>query len=278
MDASADLRFGVATAAQLLRLGWSRTDLARAAKAGMVTVLRRGWLARDGAHPEVVAAVSGGGCVACASALRLHGAWVPERLTTRPHVRWSRDLAPPDAPGCRPFGRPTGVRSAVDGPDIAFGCLLRCASDEEIVVIADSLVHLRIATIDELRAWARDAPRRVQALVDRVDAAESGLESIVRLRMRALRVRVRTQVWIGSHRVDMVLGELLVIECDGAEHHGDWRAHAADRARDRALVAAGYVVVRLTYAQIVHGWDAVEQDLLAILRRGAHRAPRRFRT
>lgn len=211
-------------------------------------MLRRGWFARDGAHPDVVSAVSAGGCVACASALRLRGVWVPERLTARPHARWSRSLTPPDAAGCRPFGRPPGVRDAVDDLDVAFRCLLRCASAEELVVVADSLVHLRLATIDELRAWARDAPRALQALLDRVDFAESGLESMVRLRMRALRVRVRTQVWIGDRRVDMVLGELLVVECDGAEHHDGWRAHAADRARDRELVAAGYVVVRLTYA------------------------------
>ncbi|WP_344342725.1 endonuclease domain-containing protein [Agrococcus versicolor] len=142
-------------------------------------------------------------------------------------------------------------------------------------MVGDALLHHRLATRDQLERWSTPAPQRVRTLLDRLDDAESGLESIVRLRLRALGVTVRAQVWIGTRRVDLLVGERLVVECDGAEHHGVWQAHEADRARDRALTALGFVVVRLTYRQILDDWPVVEQDLLAIIRRGEHRAPRR---
>ncbi|GAA2175184.1 hypothetical protein GCM10009846_24090 [Agrococcus versicolor] len=162
----------------------------------------------------------------------------------------------------------------MDDVETAFRCVLRCGSDEDVVVVADSLLHRGDATRDELERWMRDAPARVRALLARVDAAESGLESIVRIRLRSCGIRVRTQVWIGRRRVDLLVGDRLVVECDGAEHHAGWTAHAADRERDRELVAAGYVVVRVTYRQVVDDWEAVLQDVLAIVRRRGHRDAR----
>ncbi|MFC7432375.1 MULTISPECIES: endonuclease domain-containing protein [unclassified Agrococcus] len=82
------------------------------------------------------------------------------------------------------------------------------------------------------------------------------------------------QVRIGRMRVDLLVGERLVVECDGAEHHGGWEASAADRARDLELMVLGYRVVRPTYRQVVDDWPTVEQRLLALVRADAHRAPR----
>lgn len=107
------------------------------------------------------------------------------------------------------------------------------------------------------------------------DAAESGLETMVRVRLRSCGVAVRTQVVVRRSRVDLLVGQRLVIECDGGEHDASWQAQGADRARDRELIAAGSLVVRPAYDQIVHDWPAAERDLLALVRRGAHRAPRR---
>ncbi|WP_344339804.1 endonuclease domain-containing protein [Agrococcus versicolor] len=141
-----------------------------------------------------------------------------------------------------------------------------------MTVVADSLLHLRLATRDELETWSATAPARMRRALDRVDVAESGLESMVRLRLRSRNVRVRTQVRIEDMRVDLLVGDVLVVECDGGEHHATWAAQAADRARDRRLTTLGFTVVRLTYGQIVDDWDAVEADLLSLVRRRAHRA------
>ncbi|WP_157674799.1 DUF559 domain-containing protein [Agrococcus jejuensis] len=169
------------------------------------------------------------------------------------------------------------VEHGVDDVETAFRCLLGCGTREDIVVVADSLLHLRLATRDELERWVADGPARAIKAVRWVDAAESGLETMTRVRLRSHRVRVRPQVWIEDMRVDLVVGDVLVIECDGGEHHASWAAQAADRARDRRLTTLGYVVVRLTYRQIVDDWDAVERDLLALVRAHRRRTRRNVR-
>lgn len=263
---------GVVSVAELTQLGWSLAQRRAAVASGRLVRIRAGWLARADANAEVVSAVRAGGCVACASALRLHGAWVPPRLTGS-HVRRAR-RGGARTTGCRRFGEQPPVDGAVDDVATAFQCLTRCGTDEDIVVIADSLLHLGLATREDLSDWCCTAPRRIRRLLDRVDAAESGIESMVRLRLRSLRIRVRTQVRIGRYRVDLLVGDLPVIECDGSEHHRSWESHEADRERDRALVAEGYRVLRVTYRQIVHDWPAVEEHILQAIRRREHLAPR----
>lgn len=268
------LRHGVLSTTQLDLAGLARPERDAAIRDGRLVRIRRGWYARTDADDEVIAAVRARGCVSCASALRMHGVWVPEALAGR-HVRHADHRREQGRRGCLPHGANPPVRSAIDDLETAFRCVLRCGSAEDVVVVADSLLHLRLASAEELRTWMRGAPRRVAELLDTTDAAESGLETIVRVRLRSCNLRVRTQVWIGQRRVDLVVGDRLVVECDGAEHHGGWAAHSADRARDRALVAAGYVVMRVTYRQVLDDWPAVEQEILAVVRRRGHRWPRR---
>lgn len=262
-------RAGVLSAAQLEAEGWQRNDRRRALVDGRLVRVRAGWFARQGADVEVVAAVRSHGCLSCASALRRHGAWIPEGLRGV-HVRAAR-TADGRAAGCRTYGGASPIRSAIDDVETAFRCLLRCATGEDLVVVSDSLLHLRLATRHELEVWSGSAPRRVRRALAKIDRAESGLETMVRVRLRAKGVAVRTQVQIGRYRVDLLVGDRLIVECDGGEHHARWAAQSADRARDRALALAGYVVVRLTYEQIVHGWDAVEADLVAFVRSDRHR-------
>ncbi|SJN17834.1 endonuclease domain-containing protein [Luteococcus japonicus] len=102
-----------------------------------------------------------------------------------------------------------------------------------------------------------------------IDAAESGTETMVRLRLRAKGVQLKPQVWLRKDtRVDFLVGERLVIEVDSREHHTGEERYQADRRRDLELRSMGYIVVRLTYQQVVHDWPATEQALLAMIRRG----------
>lgn len=268
MTARSPDRFGVVSTAFLGAHGWTSHHIEHAITAGTLRRLRHGWLARPDADALVVTAVAAGGCVACADALRLHGAWVPASLG-RGHVRRSRRGRTPRRAGCRALGLEPPIDHAVDDIEVAFRCVLRCGTREDIVVIADSLLHLRLATRDELEHWVAEGPARAIEAMRWIDAAESGLETMVRVRLRRRRLRVRSQVWIEDMRVDLVVRDFLVIECDGGEHHASWESQAADRARDRRLAALGYVVVRLTYRQIIDGWDAIERDLLeTVARRG----------
>jgi very-short-patch-repair endonuclease len=42
----------------------------------------------------------------------------------------------------------------------------------------------------------------------------------------------------------------LVVEFDGHRYHGSYRAFQRDRAKSNRLIAAGYLVLRFTWAQL----------------------------
>jgi very-short-patch-repair endonuclease len=95
---------------------------------------------------------------------------------------------------------------------------------------------------------------------------------MIRLRLRAAGIHLRSQVEIlGVGRVDFLVGDRLIIEADSREHH--LPKYQADRTRDRVATGLGYLVVRLTYQDVVYGWDVAFGDIRAIIRRHAHRGP-----
>jgi len=61
----------------------------------------------------------------------------------------------------------------------------------------------------------------------------------------------------------------VVAEADSWRHHGDRESFEADRAKDSALQAAGYRVVRLTHRRIEREPAAVAASLRALLGRAA---------
>jgi very-short-patch-repair endonuclease len=117
-------------------------------------------------------------------------------------------------------------------------------------------------------------PQRAQPLLALIDAsAESGLESLARLRLRGVAKRVETQVVIpgigrggGSGRVDLLLDGWLAIELDGDEFHDP----KVDRVRNSALVRLGYRVHRFGYEQTVFDWGGVEATVRELLRYPPH--------
>jgi Protein of unknown function (DUF559)/Transcriptional regulator, AbiEi antitoxin len=71
---------------------------------------------------------------------------------------------------------------------------------------------------------------------------------------------------IGPYEVDFVWpAHRLVVETDGAERHLTRRAFEIDRARDAALTAGGWRVVRFTHRQVTHEPAGVAAVLRALL-------------
>ncbi len=89
---------------------------------------------------------------------------------------------------------------------------------------------------------------------------------------RALGGHIRQQVFIAGRRVDLLVGERLVVQIDGFAHHSTSEQRTKDVALDAELVLRGYTVLRFTYAQIVYDWDAVERTIARAISTGAHRA------
>ncbi|MGX5682511.1 endonuclease domain-containing protein [Schumannella luteola] len=96
------------------------------------------------------------------------------------------------------------------------------------------------------------------------------------MRLRRWRVSVQTQVVIaGVGRVDVLIGDRLVLELDGYGFHATGESFESDRRRDLELARLDYRVIRLSYRQVMYSWEEAESVLLALIRRGEHRWPRR---
>ena len=76
---------------------------------------------------------------------------------------------------------------------------------------------------------------------------------------------------LGRHEVDFLWPEQrLIVEVDGFAFYSTRAAFERDRARDRALQAAGYVVLRITWRQLIDEPEAVVAELAgALVRRRA---------
>ena len=104
--------------------------------------------------------------------------------------------------------------------------------------------------------------------------ADSGLESLIRLRLHRIGIAVRTQVPVsGVGEVDIVIGDFLIVEADGRENHAREKERSKDLRRDAAAAAAGYTTLRFTYELIVDEWPLVEAAIRGAVARRAHLAP-----
>lgn len=74
-------------------------------------------------------------------------------------------------------------------------------------------------------------------------------------------------------RVDLLVGEKLILECDSREFHNDAQRRK-DNRRDRIATVGGYCVLRIDYAEVMFGWDAVFADIMDLVHVRRHRAPR----
>jgi very-short-patch-repair endonuclease len=162
--------------------------------------------------------------------------------------------------------------TSVDPTLIALRTAAGCVSDEELVAIIDSILQTKRVSEEDVRAALAGHPAKVRGLLDRVDGrAESGSESLARYRLVRLRLNVRPQVRItGVGRVDLMVGERLVIEVDSRAHHTGEVAYESDRRRDRLLVERDYVVIRVSYHQVLNEWADIERSILAVVRRRDH--------
>ncbi|WP_132993077.1 endonuclease domain-containing protein [Gordonia zhaorongruii] len=256
---------------KLLNRSVGRAGLAELIRTRHARLIRRGWYEVGNANSDEVAAVARGGVLSCVSALRRHGVWVPE--THELHIRGnSSAVRYRKGPFCRDFRRPSAEEGAVDDIAVAVRHAARCLSGEGFVVVCDSILNRRLMTVDELDYQFRDAPLWAQRLLAKCDGrSESGPETMARLRLLGQKVRVRTQVVIeGVGRVDLLVGDYLIIEIDGWEFHGDRQHFQSDRSRDIAAHELGFHTLRFTYADVVYRWDETNAQILAAVRAGVH--------
>lgn len=102
--------------------------------------------------------------------------------------------------------------------------------------------------------------------------AQSGTESIARVRFRKAGIKVEVQVYVeGVGVVDMLIGERLIVECDSKQFHTGVENYQRDRDRDRRSTLDKYITLRLTYMDVMYRWNEVFADIRALIKRREHR-------
>jgi very-short-patch-repair endonuclease len=280
---------GVFTVAQAVEAGWSPRQVRRRREAGQwVTVAGRGLaVALVPGHsftPQALARaaqLTWPDAVACRrTAAGVHGlpvrsGPVAEVLTAvprrpiaglRPHRETRHPTCSPvTVSGLRVTGR---QRTALD-------CLAFLPFDEALDLYA-WLSSRREVRREDLAAdlqgrLGRPGARQLARLLT---ATRSGAVSVAEHRLHALLRRARITGWQAGAEIThrgRVLGVVdvlferqhVVIEVDGEAAHSGRTAFVADRRRQNALIGAGYLVLRVTW------WDIVErpQAVIADIRR-----------
>ena len=260
---------GNATFAELVE-ATSRRALAAAVKAGQVERLARGIYGLPGDDSDRRTALAYDGVVSHLSAA---DAWelpllvlppkphitVPTKRRPRPGPPAVLHWAPID-PADRLSRLTSMVRTVVDCARILpYGEALAVAD----AALASGLMrHRQLAAATEaMRGPGRTSARRVAATV--TGAADSFLESM----LRALLITAGIEGFLpqylvadGRFRAQVDLGHgvaRIALEADGYQFHGSSSDFAADCRRYDELVAAGWLVLRFTYQQVISDPDWV---------------------
>jgi very-short-patch-repair endonuclease len=168
------------------------------------------------------------------------------------------------------------VASVID----ALSDAVQCQPEEYAVIVIDSALNKGLVSLRQLGTAFARLPRRYARALSRADGrSQSGTETLVRLRLRALGIRVSVQVRIsGVGRVDLLVGDRFVIECDSEEWHRGIERYHADRHRDRRLIDLNYVPMRITYEMVMFDWPETLRVILSRVRRREHLWSRRSKS
>lgn len=261
-----------------------RAAVDAAVRTGVIVPVARGtWTSAAGADRAVAAATSLTGVLSHRSAALDRG-WAVRTVPDNPDVTVGRsrrisagqrrdvslhwaDLAADDIDG----HRTSADRTILD--------CLRSLPLPEALAVADSALREGM-TAAHLLSVARDAKgpgspriREVAALADA--RAENPFESSLRaicLDVDGLHVVPQVAIydpgWLG--RPDLVDSRLrIVLEADSFEWHGDRRALRRDARRYNALVAAGWLVLRFSWEDVMFESELVAETLRAVVKRRA---------
>jgi very-short-patch-repair endonuclease len=274
------LNHGFVTREQLRRAGFSPHGIRALIATGALVAFTRDILGRPSSSAVFRRAVGMGGRAACVTAASAIGIWVldagafhvvprsangrfrPDGAAPEPVLHWTPEPLEPDR-----------HRLVIESGRNALAHIARCQPLDAAVASFDSAVRLGMITLQELQQLAsvhRGRFAEAAALV--TGDADSGLETLARVRLGWAGVGCRRQVVIDGHPVDLLIGDRLIIQLDGRQHLNDPVQLARDRRQDRRLKLMGYTVLRYGYADIVFDWEATLAQIMACIAQGAHLA------
>lgn len=251
--------------------GWSRFTIAKHLEERRLVRPRHGWIALPDADPQVLYAVEHGALLSCMSVVARHRLWVPRPLT-RPHLAARAPKARVVAGDhvCH-WGVPVMQREphrVVDRLENALVFVVGCMPAEEALAVWESA--LRSGSVTRAALARLPLRQRERALLDECsEFSDSGLESYVGRRLRALRLRVVAQAWLLGHRADFLIEDWLILEIDGGHHVGEQRD--SDNTRDAVRLLNGYVTIRVGARQVERDWPSVQRLIMTAISQGRPR-------
>jgi len=280
LDRILDLNQGFASRAALYAAGFSKRRVQEELRSGRLVAHGRSIVSRRAvptAFRRAVAMHSRVGCITVAKAM---GLWVldTDSFHVVPRIKNSHVRADARFPAAVVHWSPSPLepdsgRLVAESGRNALAHIANCQPIEAAVATFDSAVRKGLLSVEELQRLASVRGGRFAAVVSLVsNQADSGLESITRVRLGWRGVSCREQVVIDGHPVDLLVGERLIIQLDGTQHLKDAVQLARDRAQDRRLKLMGYTVLRYGYYEIVFNWEATWAEIRAHLAQRAHLA------
>ncbi|MFK4790378.1 endonuclease domain-containing protein [Microbacterium sp. ZW T5_56] len=235
-----------------------------------IDTIGRNWVALADVDPAFRAAAQVNGQVACVSAARLRGWWVPPSLSEiHVHVAPSSGNA---ADGLRIHRSrsllPTRVGDVIESVEDTLQHVPRCLDEQAAYAVWESASRRENLSPDALRRipWNWTVAHQLAATV--TGLPDSGLESLLLHGLRPLGRELRPQAYVAGHRVDLLIDEWLIIQVDGYAFHSSSADRGRDVAHDAELLLRGYGVLRFTYAQVVHDWPNVQRTIRRALLTG----------
>lgn len=133
--------------------------------------------------------------------------------------------------------------------------MLLCCEEVDAVIALDHVLTKSLAVTEDIHLpGTGPSARRVKRALEKTrPGARSLLETVARLDLEDAGIPVEVAVRIdGVGEVDMLVGGKIVFETDGTGHAEilQWKV---DRERDLRLAEKGFVVLRLTYRQVMAG-------------------------
>lgn len=143
------------------------------------------------------------------------------------------------------------------------------AADENLVNVALTRARRRLVIVGNMDACLkhRNVLTDLAIYVSRLEAGafDSPLEQTLHEALLERGVSAKTGVVVAGHRLDLAIEEgspPIDIECDGAAFHTD---RILDSARDRAIEAEGWRVIRFSGRRLCNDLAGCVEDVLALM-------------
>jgi very-short-patch-repair endonuclease len=268
-------RGGIVHRQDLRDAGFGPRALRAAVHAGDARLIRRTWFAVDSAPRDLVAAAEGGGRLTCVSLALRREWWMPEGPGRGIHLHRGQHAAATPTSAVLHWAAPLAPvsrRSLCASAEDALAHIATCLPREDALVLWESASRIEGLSPEALRRirWTTVAARECAEAV--TGLSDSGLETIFVARLARWHVRIRQQAVIAGRRVDVLIGDRLIVQLDGFAYHSRPADRRRDLEHDAELVLRGYVVLRFSYAQVMYDWPAVERAVSRAMAAGAHRA------